>query len=82
MLIELAAVTIAGPRPLPPARTDGMSEVAYRAAAAEWNLESNRYQSQFPPIVRQYYDRLARAVEGKQGQARIVSLETLATRPR
>jgi hypothetical protein len=81
-LIELAAVTITGPRPLPPARTDGMSDVEYRVALAQWNLESDRYQAQWPPVARQYYDRLARAVEGKQGQARTVSLETLANRPR
>jgi hypothetical protein len=68
-MVELAAATITGPRPLP--RADDRTY---------FQSENDRYQAQFLPVARRYYEKLASAAERKQGEARRISLGTLANR--
>jgi len=77
-LVQLAAATVAGPRPLFPAR-DGNDAAT---AQAQYQIDESRYMAQFPPVTKRYYDKLAEVVERKQGQALVVTRQTLANRRR
>jgi hypothetical protein len=45
-------------------------------------LEERRYQEQFPPMAKHYYDRLADAASLKQGEAKNITIRTLSNRRR
>jgi hypothetical protein len=86
-MITLASITAAGPRLLPPVRVydEDPSGPRFKAAIeaqAQFQAAESRYAAQFSTVATRYYEKLAVAAERKQGQARIVTLQTLANRRR
>jgi hypothetical protein len=84
-MITLASITATGPRPLRPVRVEDPSDPRFKAAMeaqAQYQSDESRYMAQFGPVADRYYEKLAAAAERKQGQARIVTLQTLANRRR
>jgi hypothetical protein len=86
-MVGLASVTAAGPRLLPPVRVydEDPSSPRFKAAMeaqAKYQSDEARYTAHFSQVGRLYYEKLAAAAERKQGQARTVTLQTLASRRR